>query len=272
MFDPILIAAHNPGPMTGRGNNTYLVAGPSGAFLIDAGVGHPRHLREVDAALQAREARLERLLVTHAHLDHASGAPRLLGVYPALQACKYPWPEADAAVDVTWQPLADGDVFDVGHGPIVTIHTPGHSPDHLIFWHEDSRTAFTGDLVVAGSSVMIDWSAGGNLGQYMTSLERLLELAPKRLLPAHGVEVADPAALVRGYLDHRRARERQVVAALDAGCDSVQAIADSIYHGLDPALLPAARENVRAHLEKLQSEGRAREDNGTWTTSSTSST
>ena len=67
-------------------------------------------------------------------------------------------------------------------------------------------------------------------------------------------------------------RERQVIEALAAGRRTVQAIADSIYDGLNPALVPAARENVRAHLEKLKDDGRAVEDNGTWTTSSISST
>jgi hypothetical protein len=67
-------------------------------------------------------------------------------------------------------------------------------------------------------------------------------------------------------------RERQVIEALAAGLATVSAIADSIYDGLNPALMPAARENVQAHLEKLKDDGRAVEDNGTWTMSSTSST
>ena len=51
-------------------------------------------------------------------------------------------------------------------------------------------------------------------------------------------------------------RERQVVAALAAGHRTVEAIAESIYDGLEPGLMPAARENVRAHLEKLAADGR----------------
>ena len=259
--------------MTGRGNNTYLIVGSDRrSLLIDAGVGDPRHLRAIAVELSARSARLERLLVTHAHADHAGGAPHLIEAHAGLRLHKYPWPEADARFAVPWEAAAHGDVFEIGGEPLVVIHTPGHSPDHLAFWHEPSGTAFTGDLVVAGSSVMIHWSGGGNLGQYMASLERMLALGPRRLLPAHGAEITEPARLLQAYLDHRRAREEQVVAALGAGRGSVPAIADYIYHGLDPALLPAAQENVRAHLEKLKSEGRAFEDNGTWTTSSTSST
>jgi glyoxylase-like metal-dependent hydrolase (beta-lactamase superfamily II) len=135
-----------------------------------------------------------------------------------------------------------------------------------VFWHEPTRTAFTGDLVVAGSSVMIHTSRGGNLADYLAALERLLALAPRTLLPGHGPRVDDPAPLVAGYLEHRRMRERQILAALRAGHATVQAIAESIYDGLDSALMAAACENVVAHLEKLKAEGRAIDDeSGRWT-------
>ena len=45
----------------------------------------------------------------------------------------------------------------------------------------------------------------------------------------------------------------------------MQAIAESIYDGLAPALVPAARENVRAHLEKLETDGIAAHDDDWWT-------
>src|SRR5262249_3757954 len=146
----------------------------------------------------------------------------------------------DEQYAVTWQPLVDGDVLRVGDESLTVVHTPGHSPDHLSFLHEASGTIFTGDLVVLGSSVMLHSSRGGDLRQYMASLERLLALDPRRLLPAHGPAVDDPRSLLTGYLEHRRSRERQVVDALRAGHSDVRAIAESIYDGLDPALLPAA--------------------------------
>jgi glyoxylase-like metal-dependent hydrolase (beta-lactamase superfamily II) len=111
---------------------------------------------------------------------------------------------------------------------------------------------------------MIPWKHGGDLGLYLRSLERLIALGPRRLLPAHGPEPDDPVGLLRSHLDHRLARERQVLAALAAGRDSVQAIAENIYDGLDSRLLPAAHETVRAHLEKLKSEGRVIENNARW--------
>jgi glyoxylase-like metal-dependent hydrolase (beta-lactamase superfamily II) len=263
-FEPLLLTAHNPGPMTGSGNNTYLLTGRSGsATLIDAGVGEPRHLADLATALGA--GRLDAVLVTHGHRDHAAGAPAIAAAHPAASFHKLPWLGEDAQYDVPWRGLRDGDVARAGDESLRALHTPGHSPDHLAFWHEPTATIFTGDLVVQGSSVMIHWSRGGNLGQYLASLERLLSLGPRRLLPAHGPAIDDPRTILTGYIEHRLQRERQVLEALRAGHASVQAIGESIYDGLAPALLPAALENVRAHLEKLKHERRATDEDGRWT-------
>ena len=104
---------------------------------------------------------------------------------------------------------------------------------------------------------MIHWSRGGDLGQYLASLERLLALEPRRLLPAHGPVIDDPRAVLTQLSRASPQREQQVLDALRAGHATVEAIAESIYDGLAPALMPAARENVRAHLEKLRTDGAA---------------
>jgi glyoxylase-like metal-dependent hydrolase (beta-lactamase superfamily II) len=264
VFAPILLRAYNPGPMTGEGNNTYLIADGGAALLVDAGVGDPRHLADLSAALERDGASLSDVLVTHGHADHASGAPALAAAQGGAAFRKRPWAGHDERYDVDWRTLAGGDVVHAGGESLTAIDTPGHSPDHLAFWHAPSGTLFTGDLVVLNSSVMIHASQGGDLGAYMQSLERVRALAPRRLLPAHGPAIDNPHEVLTGYLEHRRAREAQVLAALRAGHATVEAIAESIYHGLDSALMPAARENVRAHLEKLRSEGIASEELHRW--------
>jgi glyoxylase-like metal-dependent hydrolase (beta-lactamase superfamily II) len=262
MAQPIVrLDARNPGPMTGPGNHTYLVGGSAGAALVDAGVGDPRHLDAVDRALAGRA--LARVLVTHNHVDHIAGAAALAARHPDARFHKCP--AADDPASIAWNPIADGDRFDADGVELVALHTPGHAPDHVAFWHDHTGTLFSGDLLNPGGSVMIFWSRGGRMDQYLASLERLLALAPRRLLAAHGDEVVDPQALIREHIAHRRLRERQIAGALDARPATVQAIAEFIYHGLGPVLMAAARENVRAHLEQLRLDGRAVEDgDGQW--------
>jgi len=207
------------------------------------------------------------VLVTHGHRDHAGGAPAIAATYPSAVFRKLPWPEEDAQYAIGWGVVSDGEPIAVGAKTVTALHTPGHSPDHLAFWHEPTGAIFTGDLVVQGSSVMIHWSRGGDLGQYLASLERLLALEPRRLLPAHGPVIDDPRAILTRYLAHRRFREQQVLNALRAGQATVETIDESIYDGLAPALMPAARENVRAHLEKLRTDGAAAHEDDRWTTS-----
>ena len=164
-----------------------------------------------------------------------------------------------------WEPLADGDVIAAGDSELHAVHTPGHSPDHLALWHPLTRTLLSGDLVTPGTTVVILASSGGSLAEYLRSLKRVLALAPDRLLPSHGDPIDNPADLIRRYLDHRGQREGQVLAALEAGLHSVEAIVDRIYIGLSAALVPMARESVLAHLIKLEQDGLARRDGDSWT-------
>jgi len=265
VFRPIVLSAFNPSPMTGEGNNTYLVVERGGsAVLIDGGVGDPRHLAEIDRQLEEHHARLDDVLVTHGHPDHASGCAALAKRHPEARFRKRPWPGEDARYLVPWIALGDGDELRAGGQRLIVVATPGHSPDHVAFWHEESRDAFTGDLVVAGTTVVIAASRGGDLHQYLLSLERVRALAPRRLLPAHGPQISEPSAVLDSYVEHRRQRERQVIEAVGAGLQTVQTITDRIYRGLSMSLMPAARENVRAHLEKLRREGRAAVDQDRW--------
>ena len=81
-----LFPALNPSPMTGAGNNTYLLDGAE-PTLVDAGIGSPGHIEALAAALADRP--LARVIVTHGHADHASGVPALRARWPGLDACKF---------------------------------------------------------------------------------------------------------------------------------------------------------------------------------------
>jgi glyoxylase-like metal-dependent hydrolase (beta-lactamase superfamily II) len=177
---------------------------------------------------------------------------------------KYPWAERDAHYGVHWRPLDDGNVIPAGDGTLQVMHTPGHSPDHVAFWDAESRTIFSGDLVVLGTTVVIPATMGGSLTAYIQSLQRLLALDPAKLLPAHGPAIDDPQTTIRRYLSHRQDREEQIRAALADGVSGVDAIVQRIYLGLQPALVPMARESVLAHLLKLADEQAVQRDGEAW--------
>jgi glyoxylase-like metal-dependent hydrolase (beta-lactamase superfamily II) len=175
-----------------------------------------------------------------------------------------PWRESDWKWEVPWKPIADGTAIEAGDTELRAVHTPGHSPDHVCFWHEDTRTLFGGDLAIKGSTVWIPTRLQGELSPYLASLERVLAMEPARILPAHGPVIDEPAALLRSYLAHRREREEQIISALRRGDSTPAAIVARVYSGLNESLVPLAKESVRAHLIKLEREGRARRAGEAW--------
>src|SRR5690606_7451427 len=98
-----------------------------------------------------------------------------------------------------------------------------------------------------------------DLGEYLASLERVRALSPRVLYPAHGAPFDDPETAIDAYVRHRREREAQVLAALDRGADTLDAIVEAVYGaGLDPALRRMTGATTLAYLRHLEGTGRAR--------------
>ena len=241
--------------MTGSGNQTWLVSGRT-TTLVDAGVGTPSHLDAVAAALDTAGRRLEQVVVTHAHSDHASGAAAIAARWPDARFMKLPWPAMDGRYGVRWEPLADGGSLAAGDLQVEVLATPGHSPDHICLWHAESRTVFGGDLLIAGATVVVPGTRGGSLRDYLASLERVRALDPLQVLPAHGPVIDQPIALIDRYIAHRHAREAEILAAIAGGAETVDAIVAAVYPQLEDPLRKVAVETVHAHVRKLVDEGR----------------
>ena len=269
------VVAPNPSLMTGPGTNTYAI-GTGPVVLIDPGPDDDAHC---DRLLELYGDRIQALLVTHSHLDHSPLARRLAAVTGAPVIGFGPPPKfANAGRgacargvgdghsfdghDQSFSPdrrMSDGDRFECGDFALEAVWTPGHTSNHLCFELAGTGLLFSGDHVMSGSTVVVA-PPDGDMSDYFASLEKVQGRAPRRIGPGHGAMIDDPAAVLDGYLRHRRERERQVEAGLvGAGSDglSVEALVELIYTDVPTVLHPVARYSVWAHLRKLAGEGRA---------------
>lgn len=166
--------------------------------LIDAGGEVERLLERV----RHHGVTLEKLLVTHGHLDHASGVAELAerlqlpiegphaddafwieGLPQAAQA--YGFPPARSFTPDRW--LAQGDCVRVGSLDFEVIHCPGHTPGHVVFHHGPSQLAFVGDVIFQNSIGRTDFPRGDHAQLLGSIRERLFPLGDSvRFVPGHG--------------------------------------------------------------------------------------
>lgn len=254
----VVVRGLNPGPFTGPGTNTYLIGTGTRPLLLDTGAGKAGYVPLLERALS--EHRNSKgpgdVLVTHVHPDHLGGAPDVVARFGARRVAKCPWPGRDEQVDVELTAIRDGDEIRTDGATLRAIHTPGHAQDHLCFHLEEERALFTGDVVLGVGTTVIPLD-GGDMGDYLRTLERLLELDLERIYPGHGPMIERPREKLREYLAHRLEREEQVIDAIRAGAATVERMVERIYVGYPRTLFPAAGQSVRSHLLKLERESRA---------------
>ncbi len=278
------VLAPNPSPYTYSGTQTYLVGNGRDVAVIDPGPITPHRTADApdyehgDGHVEAiQEAignqRLIAIMCTHTHRDHspasrtlaaATGAP-IIGCAPLFMAADG-LPRSDESFDADYAPdqvLANGDQV-IGDGFTLTaVHTPGHTSNHLCYALEESGALFTGDHVMAWSTSVIV-PPDGNMSDYLASMQRLYERDDRIYYPAHGRPITNTRQLVRGMIGHRRQRERQIVKLLEGGPQVIPAMVTAMYKGLDPRLVGAAGQSVRAHLIDLEQRGLARVESEIW--------
>ena len=143
------------------------------AAIIDPGGETPRLM----AALQTHGLTLEKIWITHGHMDHACGTAQLKdltgvpieGPHPddqfwieriAEAGKQYGMPEARVFTPDRW--LHDGDIVTLGETQFEVIHCPGHTPGHVIFFHREARFAQVGDVLFQGSIGRTDLPRGNH--------------------------------------------------------------------------------------------------------------
>jgi len=250
----------NPGPFTGPGTNTYLVGTGRERILLDTGDGRPEYLPVLAQALErAGGVTIQEIVLTHGHPDHIGGAAGVMEQHGSMKVSKRPWPVFDGPHPLEITPLGDGDRIGTEGATLRAVHTPGHAEDHLCFVLEEENALFSGDNVLGVGTTVIP-GHGGDLLDYMNSLDRLLAEAPGVIYPAHGPRIDDGVAKIREYIEHRLDRERQILEAVGEGLARVSDIVKKVYAAYPEILHPAAGSSVSAHLLKLEREQRVRRD------------
>jgi|HubBroStandDraft_3_1064219.scaffolds.fasta_scaffold00389_1 glyoxylase-like metal-dependent hydrolase (beta-lactamase superfamily II) len=219
------------------GTNSWIVGSP--AWVVDPGPAIVEHLERLSSLLEQRGG-LAGVALTHDHIDHSEAVGALRERFPAPLAAGRGSPELV---------LSDGARF----GPFEALYTPGHAVDHFALIA--NGVCFTGDAVLGEGSVFIAPDPGALAG-YLDGLERLRARELDVLCPGHGPPIWEPRARLSEYIEHRRERERMLLAGLAEGRRKTEELLDAAWSEVPEQLRPLAAVTLAAHLDKLEEEGR----------------
>lgn len=168
------------------------------AALVDPG----GDLDRLQAAVARQDCVLEKILLTHGHIDHCGEAGVLadrLGLpiegphrddafwidQLALQGQIFGFPAAAPFTPTRW--LAHGDTVTIGAQTLDVLHCPGHTPGHVVFVHRGDQLAWVGDVLFVGSIGRTDFPRGDHETLLTAIRERLFPLGDDvEFVPGHG--------------------------------------------------------------------------------------
>jgi len=168
------------------------------AAVVDPGGDTDRILH----AVEAYGVSLEKILVTHAHIDHAGAVAELAECLSLpiegpqredqfwidgmpQQSKLFGFPKVRSFIPDRW--LVHGDTVRFGNVAMDVLHCPGHTPGHLVFFHAQSRLAIVGDVLFQGAIGRTDFPKG-DFTTLITSIRtRLWPLGDDvAFIPGHG--------------------------------------------------------------------------------------
>ena len=159
-------------------------------------------LDRILAAVEQEGVVLEKILLTHAHIDHAGATADLAEMkkLPIIgphkgdqfwidglpsQASMFGFKEARTFTPDRW--LEDGESVQVGDVTLSVIHCPGHTPGHVVFFDPVSRLALVGDVLFNGSIGRTDFPGGDHQTLINSITQKLFPLGDNiEFIPGHG--------------------------------------------------------------------------------------
>ena len=167
------------------------------AAIIDPG----GEIERVWGRLNTLQLQLDKILITHAHLDHAGGTTKLakisgapiVGPHPddqfwidlLPQQCAQFGFEGDIFTPDQW--LNHGDTVELGNLKFDVVHCPGHTPGHVVFVEKSAAFAAVGDVIFNGSIGRSDFPRGNQQDLVNSIRERLFSLGDEiQFIPGHG--------------------------------------------------------------------------------------
>ncbi|MEP4051413.1 MAG: MBL fold metallo-hydrolase [Litorimonas sp.] len=257
------VIADNPGPFTYTGTGVFII-GTDSVCVIDPGPTTSAHMAAIDLALEGRT--VSHVLVTHHHVDHSPLAKPLAEKH----GCKVygfglqPKPpqggevRLEAGDDLTFKPdieIRNGHVIEGDGWTLEAIHTPGHTSNHLCYALHEENTLFSGDHIMGWSTSVVS-PPDGHMGDYLKSLNTVLDRDFDIIRPTHGPAIKEVREFVQAYIDHRLVRENQILGALETGLEQISDIVALLYKDVDKRLHPAAAHSVLSHMIHLRETGR----------------
>ena len=256
------IIAPNGGVFTGGGTNTYII-GSDDLTLVDPGPIIEEHSKNI---LDNFGKKINRILVTHTHMDHSPLATPLakeLNVPLMGMIIK----DNLEYQDLSFQPdvhLKDGELIKTDEYVIEAIHTPGHASNHICYLLKNNNHLITGDHIMQGSTVVIA-PPDGNMKDYLASLKKLKNYNIEVLAPGHGDYIHKPFEAVDWIINHRLDREKKVLEKVRARqVIELDDLVKDVYDDVDPRLHRVAKASLEAHLIKLQDDGKVLAVAKTW--------
>lgn len=131
---------------------------------------------------------------------------------------------------------------------VMTMSIPGHDEGQLALYSKSLKWFLVGDLIQGEGSVVIG-APEGNMGKYYDTLNKVIGMRPKFILPSHGIIMGGVDFLIK-ILNHRLEREKAILALYQEG-KKREEILQVLYHQIDPRLMRLAMKNIESHLDHL---------------------